>query len=153
MPILRIDGVPPFDGDYEFDTTFTNQELHLIKQETGVRAGELVEALLAGDTDLVVAIAAILLRRSGKGDPRTTLPLLWEATVGLITLDFSKEIAEDDALPPANGPADETDNDGGKQTSGPHSEGDSAIRQNGQSRTGHQRSDTGSTSAPVTSAT
>jgi hypothetical protein len=49
MATLVIEGVlPGWDGRYEFpDFSFTNGELYRIKQMSGIRAGELIEALEA----------------------------------------------------------------------------------------------------------
>lgn len=63
---VKIEGVAGFDGEYEVDqAAFTMGDLRLIKSIAGVRAGELDEALRAGDVDVLVAITIIALRRSG----------------------------------------------------------------------------------------
>jgi hypothetical protein len=75
--ILVITGIPPYDGEYPIDDSgFTTAEYHQIKQISGVRSGELQEALAAGDAAVAVALTAITLQRNGKV---VQLGLLWEA--------------------------------------------------------------------------
>ncbi len=96
MPTLKITGIPPYDGDYEADfTSFTMREYQTIKRIAKVRAGELPEALEAGDTDLIVALTAIVLARSGK---QVAEDLLWDSPAGRIEVVADEE--EDDAVPP-----------------------------------------------------
>ena len=89
-------------GSYELDLAagFTHRELHLIKLETGLRAGELEEGIQKADTDLLVALALVALRRAGKDFPSD---MLWDLEGGKITLDVSDE--EVDAVPPAEMPS------------------------------------------------
>jgi hypothetical protein len=118
MPTLKIEGVPQLDGEYELDISrFTNWELHLIKQETqtdgrpGVRANEIEEAFAAGDNDLLVAIALIILQRAGRGELRQNKSLLWGADAGAITFDLTEEEkAEADAVPPESEPVSSESN-------------------------------------------
>ena len=106
-------------GSYELDLAagFTHRELHLIKVETGLRAGDLEDAITNADTDLLVALALIALRRAGKPFPAE---MLWDMEAGKITLDVSDE--EGDALTPAETPpgqsaaADEKPADGKTST-------------------------------------
>lgn len=101
MDKVVISGVPPWDGEYPFDGTFKNRELRTIKQISGLRAGELVEALNAGDTDFMVALAAVMLQRAGKNpDPEE----LWNAEAGAILYVGEAE----DAGPPAEGSPQES---------------------------------------------
>lgn len=65
MPKLKITGVPPYDGEYEFPESLNNDDYHLIKEISRVRAGELEEALKAGDIDVLVALVVIALQRQG----------------------------------------------------------------------------------------
>lgn len=104
MAVVVISGVAlGVDGEYPLDAaSFTGDELHLIKQVSGVRAGELAEALGAHDYDLVVAFATIAARRAGRQvDPA----LLSAAAVGAISVNFDDEEAEERPLdsPPPNG--------------------------------------------------
>lgn len=95
MDKMRITGIPPYDGEYDFDGSyFTNRELHTIKRISGVRGGEIDQALDAGDSDVIVAMAVITLERAGKNPDENTI---WDAKAGGISLI----LAEDgDALPP-----------------------------------------------------
>jgi hypothetical protein len=112
--VVISEGLPVIDGEYELDASyFTNRELHLIKREANVRAGEVTEALEARDNDVFVVLAYIALQRAGKGD--IPIDALWDMEAGKITFDFSDEEQEIDALPPEivpvssenrNGPTD-----------------------------------------------
>jgi hypothetical protein len=125
MDSLTIEGIPAYNGDYPLDMSyFTNRELHLIKEVSGVRAGELSESFSAGDNDLMVAIAAIAIWRS-KGE-RPNMDALWDAAAGKFTFNIEDAEAEDDddSLPPPIAP-DEPDKlgehltgDGGTSTDG-----------------------------------
>ena len=99
MIVLTLEGVPPWDGRYDFpDFGFTNRELFEIKKLSGIRAGELVEALDANDTAAFVGVAVVVLGRHGKTiDPDD----LWNAPVGSIVLEI---VADDDAGPPTPPP-------------------------------------------------
>jgi acyl transferase domain-containing protein len=108
---LTIDGIAAnLDGVYEFDfeellDTLTNREIHQIKLISGVRLGELNDALNAGDNDLIIAFAVIILRRRGK---RIDEDMLWDAPAGtkiLLDLDDRQEQQEDAGGPPAEAPA------------------------------------------------
>ena len=103
MDKIRIEGVPPWDGDYDFDPSFKNRELNRIKKITGIRGGEIGEALAAGDTDLMVALAVLALERAGKMvDPED----FWNAEVGSIIY-----LGEDEASPPEMSSPSESEND------------------------------------------
>lgn len=94
---IEISGIDGVTGSYVLDTDqpFTNRELHVIKQMSGVRLGEFDEALGAVDNDLLVAFTAVALRRSEKDVPADAL---WDAPAGAITFEVPK--AEADAVPP-----------------------------------------------------
>jgi hypothetical protein len=76
--------------------------LHRIKKMTGLRAGEFMEAFQAGDNDMVVALAVVVMEREGKEGAED---LLWDAPAGSVTLEDDEDegvvAVEDDALPPA----------------------------------------------------
>jgi hypothetical protein len=86
---LIVKGLGGIDGEYEFDLAelvslgepgaLTNREGHRIKTMAGVRVGELLEALQAGDNDVLIALAAIILARKGR---RLDENLLWDAPIG-----------------------------------------------------------------------
>lgn len=84
-------------NDYNVAPPFTNRELHIIKQVSGVRAGELFDAMEAGDMDLLVALAHIGVRRSGAGSP--TLDDLWDMEAGAITITPPPDEVTDPADP------------------------------------------------------
>jgi hypothetical protein len=161
MPKLKIADVSPrIDGEYEFDLTgFNGHEAHLIKQIAGVRLGELNEALNAGDYDLVVAFAKILVERAGESVP---VDVLLNAPLGKITVDLRAGAKqEDEDRPPASsptpsgvekepvGPSSESLS---TKPSGPSSDGDGDLRASDPPPTGDPPSASTSTSAPLTSA-
>ena len=87
---------PNLNGSFEFDPSyFTNRELHTLKQEAKVRAGEIMDAFAAGDTDLLVVFAYIALRRAGRDIP---IDALWDLEAGKITFDVGEEAV--DVRPP-----------------------------------------------------
>ena len=100
MDKIVISGIVGLDGEYPIDAGyFTNRELHTIKRLSGVRVGELDDALEAGDSDLIVAIAAIALQRNGA---RFLEDMLWDAQIGAI--QFVASPVEVEESPPAQGP-------------------------------------------------
>ena len=139
-------GNPALDGEYPFDTTYlTNRELHVIKEMANVRAGEVEDALSAGDNDLVVALAYIVMRRAGKP---VTQDVLWDMPAGKIAVNLDEQEAEED--PPSQAPSDEPES--GSAVVRPISSGDALARpsesqENDPSPTGDQTSDTGRMSA------
>lgn len=54
---------------YPMPEAFTYREMGRIKTLTGIRAGEIEDALLAGDTDVIVAISQIAAERAGDAAP------------------------------------------------------------------------------------
>lgn len=140
---LIVKGLGRLDGEYEFDfagmlgigtpDSLTNREGHRIKTMSGVRAGELEDALIAGDNDVLVAFAAIILARAGK---TVNEEQLWDAPMGSgVQFDLETREAEEeddaDSPPPETG-EDETDTSDG----GTSSESTSAQKGNGQSPIG-----------------
>lgn len=69
---------------FEIAPPFTNRELHTIKQVAGIRAGELFDAMEAGDNDLVVVLAHLAVKRAGRNQP--TLDMLWDMAPGEIDI-------------------------------------------------------------------
>lgn len=118
---LTLSGVPPWDGRYEFeDFSFTNRELHRIKQLSGIRAGELIEALDANDTAAFVGVAAVVMGRYGKD---VVVDDLWDSAVGSIRLDI--EADDDDGVvadPPPSGLAGDDEPTSAEDGSGAGSE-------------------------------
>jgi hypothetical protein len=115
MPTLVIEGAAPWDGRYEFsDFGFTNRELYRIKQLSGIRAGELIEALEANDTSAYVGVAMVVLGRVGKmPDPDT----LWNANVGSIVIDLDGGVADPPTPPDSGGETSDGDGSSGSSSS------------------------------------
>lgn len=99
MDKFTVTGVPGFDGDYPIDIgAFTMRELHIIKDVAGVRAGELEEAFSAGDTDVILAVAVIAVRRNG-GDFKAFQTVAWESEMGSLTFVADEEETADPPIP------------------------------------------------------
>lgn len=113
---LIINGVPPWDGEYEFDSfsSGTNREYHRIKEISGVRAGEFIEALGAGDTGAWVGWAVVVLARHGKN---ATPDEFWDAPENAI--DWKQDEAAD-ADPPTQ-PESGSESTENADSSGPSS--------------------------------
>src|SRR3954451_17021770 len=115
--IVEIEGVPGFDGRYPLNLSeepFTMWELHLIKKVSGIRAGELEEASDAGDSDLVVVLAVVAMRRAGKVRKEHAIQvadLLMDSAAGVIR--YREDDKGDDASPPAEKPTPLGPSDGG----------------------------------------
>ncbi len=97
MPNVTIKQLYNLDGEYPLDLVFTHRDFRDIKRIAGVRANEVMDAINAGDMDVVVALAAIALRRSGKP---FDVEQLWDAEAGNILLDLTDEEVADNASPP-----------------------------------------------------
>jgi hypothetical protein len=120
MAIIRIAGIPGWEGDYPLDLAyFTNRELHEIQQVAGVRVGEMEEEFSRGNNDLIVAVAAVAIRRSGR---RPDVDALWDAVSGSIVLADEDEegVVEDDppTSPPSSGGSDGRPESGTGESSG-----------------------------------
>jgi hypothetical protein len=100
--------------DFPISPPFTNRELHLIKSIAGVRAGQLFDAMEAGDNDLVVALAHIGIKRAGRHQP--TLDALWDMAPGEIEIS-SPDDEEEGAVPPTSTPT--SGGEGGSQATIP----------------------------------
>lgn len=104
MPTIVID-TPRIKGSYPLDLVFTHRDFSTIKRVSGVRANEVMDALNAGDLDIVVALAMIALQRA-------VVPFhehdLWDAPAGSITLEIEEE---EDADPPAQELSPESEGD------------------------------------------
>lgn len=138
MDKIVITGIPPYDGEYPFESNYSYAELHTIKRLAGVRGGELMDALESGDSDIIVAAAVIALERAGKNPDEADI---WKATVGSIQL--VGEPSTDPTTPPA--PVEPNEGSGGDTT--PSSD----QPDNDQSSTGSPPSDAGASSDPETS--
>jgi hypothetical protein len=147
---LIVRGIPAINGEYPCNVvgmmlentphTMTNREGHRVKVMTGVRTGELWDAMQSGDNDVLVALAAVILTRAGK---RFSEEVLWDSPMGS-ALEFDiadRDEAEEDAEPddptlqlPLQLETTQPDADGGKTSSSETS----ALLENGQSSTGTQ---------------
>lgn len=155
------------DGSYDCDLAamltvghpdcLTNREGHRVKLLSGVRMGELEEALRAGDNDVLLALGAVVLSRHGK---RVDDEALWDAPMGSgIALEVGYDEQEDDADPPSEAPPTSgeqlTQNEQLPANGGPSSSTPSeALPENDPSPTGPQSSamaTSGLASAPGTS--
>jgi hypothetical protein len=100
---LIVKGTGLLDGKYDADFNLdmlTNGEVRVIKRLSGVRLGEIQEALRAQDNDVLVAFGVIWLTRAGK-DPAMVEQVLWNAPVGgWCDLDMEETTVEADARPP-----------------------------------------------------
>ena len=108
MTKLRVQGVPPYDGEYDLPTSYTNGELHRIKQICGVPAGKLMEATQEGDVGVLVALATVILERAGH---QVNVQALWDATGDNFDIDTSEEADKD--RPPAEATAGGQQNEPG----------------------------------------
>ena len=110
MAKLTIENLAPWDGDYQFDDGFfTNRELHRIKEISGIRAGEIFDALAAGDTDLSVALAAVITARH---DVRVDVDDLWKAKLGDISIDWGADAGPPDPPAPESEPTENESSSG-----------------------------------------
>lgn len=114
---FTLTGVVPYDGAYEIDLNLSKikgDELHLIKAVSGVRLGELPDALGKADWDVIVAYATIALIRNGKITKemgRRTADLILAEPVDCITFrDLDEETVDPPLVPPRGGKS-ESDSD------------------------------------------
>lgn len=97
MAVLKINGIPPYDGEYVLDLDehpLKMREWATIKRVANVLAGQLEAALQGGDIEVVVALAVIGLERAGHS---VNEHALWESELGQIEVVGD---TEDDAGPP-----------------------------------------------------
>ena len=99
MAKLKITNLPPYDGEYEIPSAgWTNRELHFIKQTSGVRAGELEDAMRAGDMGVLVALSVVILRRAGVLN--VNIDALWDSTAESFDVVADDEQEDDRDRPP-----------------------------------------------------
>jgi hypothetical protein len=120
------------DGrEYRVPETFTYREIKLMKTLTGLRPGELLEAIALQDPDAAIAMAAICLLRSGElRNPNA----LYEKDAGSIVLDLEDDDQDDDEDEGAEpvGPPDEG-GDGTPVTRAPRARASSPRKNGGRS--------------------
>lgn len=56
---------PEGERRYQLPSAYTYREMARIKTITGLRAGEIEQALIAGDSEVIIAIAVIAAARAG----------------------------------------------------------------------------------------
>lgn len=97
----RVDGVYECDVaamlDVSSDEALTNKEAHLIKRLSGVRGNEIIEAFLAGDTDVRMSLAMIVLGRHGKEVEESAL---WNARIGATIFELGPDDQPAETDPP-----------------------------------------------------
>jgi len=90
--MVIIEGVPPYDGEYEIELGSINmEEFHLIKRLTGLVAGEVEDALLKIDTDIFVGLAAVVIQRDGKRITSNVENALWKAPLGALRVKLEPD--------------------------------------------------------------
>src|SRR4051794_23299303 len=62
---IKIEGVPPYDGEYPCDAPYTSREWRLFKQIGKILPQELTKAMMGGDVDVILCYAVIGVRRRG----------------------------------------------------------------------------------------
>ena len=152
--------IPPYSGSYELDlSSFTQREAHTIKRISGIRLGELPDAIAAGDNDVVVAITVITLTRAGH---QVDENVIWDAQIGTVTVtaDGEAELEADDRPPAIATPGGsesssvaEPRTSDATASSGPNTAESSGENPNGQSPTGlrglGQLAVSGRTTSPI----
>lgn len=109
MPFIVVEGIPPWDGRYEFeDWQLTNRECHRIKEICGTRAGELLEALDSNDRGAFVALAAVIMERHGQ---RFDVDELWDAKAGSIRVDLGSDAGPPELPNSGDGSSEPSGND------------------------------------------
>lgn len=63
LTLKRSDGR---EHEYEIPESLTFREAGLVKRMSGVRGGEIAEALRLGDAEVIAALAVIAVRRTGE---------------------------------------------------------------------------------------
>jgi hypothetical protein len=145
-----IEGLPPWDGRYEFDVAYqelTTREWGWVKRLTGYMPLTIEEGLAGADPELLAVFAAIALRRAQK-IPADQVSAVYDRLVDLPpgVARYEPEAMEDDAGPPARG------SNGSSSTSGDDSPTNSETSDATPPATGTLDWAT-SVSAPTTSAT
>jgi hypothetical protein len=153
MRWIRIEGLRPFDGRYEFNLDageFTTREWQWIKKHAGYMPLTIEQGAQGGDIDLIVAFTAIALYRAARLDQAEVASFVervQDVDIGAHIAFDAEDVAEEaDASPPP------PSSDGSSSTSGDASPTSSEILTNGQKHSGTPSSAT-SPSDPATWAT
>lgn len=104
--------------DISSDEALTVREAHLVKTLSGARGGEIVEAFLAGDMAVRMALAVVILQRAGK---RIDPEVMWDAKSGWATwtLGVGEEDEVVDPLEEAEETETSTSTNGGNSSDSP----------------------------------
>lgn len=97
MAVRIVIELPSGERTFDVPDPMTYRELGNIKRMTGYRAGEIGEALIAGDTDAVLALAVVASARAG--DP-VTLEQLENLEVGALRVVADEEEDPTEAAAP-----------------------------------------------------
>lgn len=144
-------GYRRFAGEYEIVKVdeMTTRELRVIKNQTGLRAGELADAFAAGDADALNAITAVPLMRTERWKTDEIWDELLDVTVVKIAAWLGLDIETEegaDAGPPAvtttGGGESKSSTGNGHVTSGVSSPRSSESPESVPSRSGAPGSDT-----------
>lgn len=75
---------PEGERRYQLPSSYTYREMGRIKTITGLRAGEIEQALIAGDSEVIIAIAVIAAERSGD---KVDIDKIGDLEFGAITVE------------------------------------------------------------------
>lgn len=137
MRWIRIEGLPPFDGRYEFNLDageFTTREWGWVKKHSGYMPLTIEQGSQGGDVDLIVAFTAIALYRAGRLDQAEVagfIERVQDVDIGAhLTFEVEDDAEEVDASPPAPSSGESSN------TSGDASQTSSETSTNGQNHSG-----------------
>lgn len=123
MDILKVEGLGRVNGEYQCDVAslvdissdeaLTIREAQFVREFSGARGGEIVEAFLAGDMSVRSALAMVILKRAGK-------PLRDETVLDLRSgwAQFNLGVEEEQEIPPTT-EVSTTSNNGGTTSETP----------------------------------
>lgn len=115
------DRIPAFAGEYPIELGgWTMRELNIIKRISGYRGGELAEGFAAGDTDLLLAIAVIAVRRNNR-DWEVFEKIAWDTDADFLTFENGDEEEAADEPDPLNETASSGNGSEPTALSGPRS--------------------------------
>jgi hypothetical protein len=137
MRWIRIEGLKPFDGRYEFNLDageFTTREWSWIKKHAGYMPLTIEQGAQGGDVDLIVTFTAIALYRADRLDQAEVASFIERVQdvdiAAHIAFDVEDDAKEADASPPP------PKSDESSSTSGDASPASSEISTNGQKHSG-----------------
>jgi hypothetical protein len=99
---IFVEGVEGFEGEWEIDlSNLTGRELRTIKRISGNRVNELPGAMLAGDYDLLIALAVVALQRGGHRFATQAEHVLLDAESGVVRYVNAKRGEDENVDPPS----------------------------------------------------